>query len=107
MSSRDSILASIRANLPRMNRPLPAVPLFDANPPTSLIEVFKENLHRMGGVFFEPPTSGDVLALIRARIANARVVCSTAPEITGNRDIAGVSGPRQLADVDFAIVRAS
>jgi L-lactate dehydrogenase complex protein LldG len=107
MSSRDSILASIRANLPRMNRPLPSVSLFDANPPTSLIEVFKENLQRMGGVFLDPPTSGDILAPVRASIGNAKVVCSTVPEITGNRDIAGVSGPRELADVDFAIVRAS
>jgi L-lactate dehydrogenase complex protein LldG len=107
MSARDSILASIRANLPRVDRPLPSVPLFDANPLISLIEVFKENLHRMGGVFLDPPTSGDVLAPVRARIADAKVVCSTAPEITGNRDIAGVSGPRELADVDFAIVRAS
>jgi len=31
MSSRDSILASIRANLPRMNRLLPSVPLDRAN----------------------------------------------------------------------------
>ena len=32
MSSRDDILASIRANLPRVERPLPAVPLFDDQP---------------------------------------------------------------------------
>jgi L-lactate dehydrogenase complex protein LldG len=30
-----------------------------------------------------------------------------APEIAGNRDIAGVGVPQDLADVDFAIVRAS
>ena len=29
------------------------------------------------------------------------------PEFAGNRDIAAVSNPRDLADVDFAIVRAS
>ena len=34
-------------------------------------------------------------------------MCSTVPEIAGNRDIAGVGAPRDLADVDFAIVRAS
>jgi L-lactate dehydrogenase complex protein LldG len=28
-------------------------------------------------------------------------------EVAGNRDIAAVSGPRDLADVDFAVVRAS
>jgi L-lactate dehydrogenase complex protein LldG len=36
MSSRDDILASIRANLPRVDRPLPEVPLFDEDPPASL-----------------------------------------------------------------------
>jgi L-lactate dehydrogenase complex protein LldG len=34
-------------------------------------------------------------------------VCSAVPEIAGNRDIAAVRNPQDLADVDFAIVRAS
>ena len=107
MSSRDDILASIRTNLPRVDRPLPRVPLFDDAPPASLLEAFKVSLHRMGGEFLEAPTSGDVLAPVLAKIADAKVVCSTVPEIAGNRDIAGVDAPRDLADVGFAIVRAS
>jgi L-lactate dehydrogenase complex protein LldG len=107
MTSRDHILASIRANLPRVNRPLPDVPLFDDQRPASLLSAFKENLERMGGVFLDPPASGDVLAPVRAKITDAKVVCSTVPEIVGNRDIAAVGAPQNLADVDFAIVRAS
>jgi L-lactate dehydrogenase complex protein LldG len=107
MSSRDDILASIRQNLPRVDRPLPDVPLFDDSPPASLLAAFKDNLHRMGGVFLDPPASGVPLAPVRAKIADAKIVCSTVPEIAGNRDIAGVSTPQDLADVDFAIVRAS
>jgi L-lactate dehydrogenase complex protein LldG len=107
MSSRDDILASVRANLPRVDRPLPVVPLFDDDPPASLLAAFKDNLHRMGGSFLDAPPSGDVLAPLRAKIADAKVVCSTVPEITGNRDIAAVGGPQDLADVDFAIARAS
>ena len=107
MSSRDDILASIRANLPRVDRPLPEVPLFDDDPPSSLLEAFKKSLHQMGGMFLDPPASGDTLAPVREKIAGAKVVCSTVPEITGNRDIAGVGVPQELADVDFAIVRAS
>jgi L-lactate dehydrogenase complex protein LldG len=102
MSSRDDILASIRANLPRVDRPLPHVPLFDDDPPASILSAFKDNLQRMGGVLLDPPASGDLLAPVRAKIADAKIVCSTVPDISGNRDIAGV-----LADVDFAIVRAS
>ena len=107
MSSRDDILASIRANLPRVDRPLPGVPLFDDNPPASLLSAFKDSLHRMGGVFLDPPQSGDVLKPVRAKIAGAQIVCSLVPEIAGNRDISGVGAPRDLADVDFAIVHAS
>ena len=107
MSSRDDILASIRQNLPRMDRPLPEVPLFDDSPPASLLAAFKDSLQRMGGVFLDPPASGDMLAPVRAEITGAKVVCSTVPEIVGNRDIASVRKPQDLADVDFAIVRAS
>jgi L-lactate dehydrogenase complex protein LldG len=107
MSSRDDILTSIRANLPRVDRPLPHVPLFDDEPPASLLSAFKENLHRMGGLFLDPPSSGDTLEPIRTKIADAKIVCSTVPEIAGNRDIARVGSSRDLADVDFAIVRAS
>jgi len=107
MSSRDDILASIRANRPRVDRPLPHVPQFDDDPPASLRSAFKANLHRMGGVFLDPPTSGDILAPVRAKIADARIVCSTVPEFAGNRDIATVEATQDLADVDVAIVRAS
>src|SRR5271154_2600164 len=107
MSSRDDILSAIRSNLPRLDRPLPHVPLFDAEPPATLLSAFKDNLHRMGGVFLDPPTSGDTLAPVRAKIAGAKIVCSAVPEIAGNRDIAGVGVPQDLADVEFGIVRAS
>jgi L-lactate dehydrogenase complex protein LldG len=107
MSSRDEILGSIRASLPRLDRTLPSVPLFDANPPVSLLAAFKDNLERMGGVFLDVPAFGDVLAPVFAKIAGAKVVCSVVPEIAGNRDIASVSKAQELANVDFAIVRAS
>src|SRR6202030_3572159 len=107
MSGRDDIRASIGANRPRLDRPLPDVPAFDQTPPASLLEAFKTSLHQMGGIFLDPPAAGDTLAPVRAKIADAKIVCSLVPEIVGNRDIAGVGAPRELADVDFAIVRAS
>jgi len=107
MSSRDAILASIRTNLPRVDRPLPAVPMFDDRPPASLLAAFKESLHIMGGVLLDPPASGDALAPVREKIAQSKVVCSTVAEISGNRDIEAIRAPQELADVDYAIVRAS
>jgi hypothetical protein len=62
LHSADEILASIRSNRPHVERPLPAVPLFDANPPSSLLAAFKDALERMGGVFLDPPEGGDVFA---------------------------------------------
>jgi L-lactate dehydrogenase complex protein LldG len=81
--------------------------MFDGSPPASLLSAFKDNLHRMGGVFLDPPAAGDPLTPVRAKIADAKIVCSTVPEIAGNRDIANIGKPQDLADVDFAIVRAS
>jgi L-lactate dehydrogenase complex protein LldG len=105
--SRDAILATIRANKPRLERPLPTVPLFDDKRPAALLPLFQENLQRMGGLFIDPPAGGDVMAPVRDKIANDKVVCSTVPEIAGNRAIAGGAAPHDLADVDFAIVRAA
>ncbi len=107
MSSRADILDAIRLNRPKLERPLPAVPLFDDARAPSLLAAFKDSLERMGGVFLDPPASGDLLAPVRLKIVGAKVVCSTVPEIGGNRNIADVQAPQELADVDFAIVRAS
>jgi L-lactate dehydrogenase complex protein LldG len=106
MSSRDQILGRIRNNRPQLARQLPDVPLFDYLPKTSLLAAFKASVERMGGLFLEPEASRDALAPVRARLANAKVICSAVPEIKGNREIAGHQ-PADLADVDFAIVRAS
>jgi len=107
MSSRNLILAAVRANLPKVPRQLPVVPWFDRHPPASLVEAFKQSLVRMGGTMIEAPAASDPLAPLHERIAGARVVCSTVPEVAGNRDIGETLEPGELADVDFAIVRAA
>jgi hypothetical protein len=87
--------------------PLLPVPLFDANLSASLLPAFKESLERRGGQFLEPPALGNLLVPIPAKIAGAKVVCSTVPEIAGNRDIARINAPWELVDVEFAVVRTS
>ena len=104
MTSRDSILATIRANKPA-TVPRPEVPLFDEGRGDDLLERFGSAFKAMGGTLLEPP-AGDPLALVRARLAEAAVVVSMVPEIAGNREIAGAE-PASLADVDVAIVRAA
>jgi len=107
MSSREQILQRVRGNLPKVERPLPAVPLFDETPPASLLTQFKESLERMGGLFLEVPPASDPRAAVHTQLEGAKVVCSIVPEFTGNRRIEDVRIPHDLADVDFAIVRAS
>jgi L-lactate dehydrogenase complex protein LldG len=48
--------------------------LFDEDAPTSLLSAFKDSLERMGGLFIDAPVSGDMLALVKAKIAGATVV---------------------------------
>jgi L-lactate dehydrogenase complex protein LldG len=107
MTARDDILSAIRANKPAAERPLPAIPLFDDRPPALLLMAFRHSLERMGGIFLDPPASTDPLQPVRARVADAKVVCSAVPEIAGNREIATIRRPQDLADVDLGIVRAA
>jgi L-lactate dehydrogenase complex protein LldG len=107
MSSRDAILSSIRANLPKAERLLPAVPKFEDNPPANLIEAFGDSLTRMGGRLLDPDPAGWAMAPVRALLERSRLVCSSTSEIKGDLDLATVVDPRALADVDHALVRAS
>jgi L-lactate dehydrogenase complex protein LldG len=107
MSSRNAILASIRTNLPKLDRPLPAVPQFADDPPADLVEAFGKSLARMGGRMVTPDPAGDMRARIRGLLEHSRLVCSAAPEIRGELDLGTIVTPRALADVDHAVARAS
>ncbi len=104
MSSRDEILARVRKNQPAA-QPLPVVPMFDREL-LSPVETFEANLARMGGGFVDAPVGGSLDALIRERFPDAKVICSVAPEVTGNRPIDQVREPAELDDVDVGVVRA-
>ena len=107
MSSRDAILASIRSNLPKLDRPLPMVPKFADDPPANLVEAFGKTLTRMGGRLVTPDPGGDIRACISGLLEHSSLICSAAPEIGGELDLAAIADPRALADVDHAVVRAS
>jgi L-lactate dehydrogenase complex protein LldG len=106
MSSRDEIMASIRAHRPKLERPEPSVPLFDDGAPENLLEAFGKQLERMGGELMKP-NPADPLAPVRDKIAGAKVIASHAPEIAGNKPLTRGMKPADLADVDYGIVRAS
>jgi L-lactate dehydrogenase complex protein LldG len=104
MNSRDFILASVRRNQPAPTQ-LPAIPEFGPPVPDPLA-AFTEALARMGGTVTQPPTDA-VEAFIAQRFPRARIVCSAAPEVHGTRALVRGSDPRELQDVDVAVVRAA
>ncbi|GAA0210637.1 L-lactate dehydrogenase complex protein LldG [Brevundimonas nasdae] len=103
MSARDAILAAVRANRPQGDHPLPELPIFPFAAEGGLVEPFLRNLEAMGGHGVE---GGDIEGILRAQFPQANVIASAVPEYRGNRDLAQVSAPNDLADVDVAIVRA-
>ena len=82
------------------------MPKFEENAPADLVEAFGKALTRMGGrlVIRIPPTTCG--RCVRGLLEHSRLVCSAAPEIGGELDLAAVADPRALADVDHAVVRA-
>jgi L-lactate dehydrogenase complex protein LldG len=107
MSARDDVLASVRANLPGGTHDLPHVPTFDDDPDADRLARFEHWLGKMGGRLGRPGPDGDAFHCVRDLLWKSRVVCSTVPELTGNRDVSAVTDPHALADVDVAVVRAS
>ncbi|MDR7036999.1 MULTISPECIES: LutC/YkgG family protein [Methylobacterium] len=106
MSSREAILGAIRQNRPAGAYPLPSLPDFAPLVGPDLVAEFADRLKRMGGRVAEAEPGRDPLAPVRERLAAARVVASAVPEVQGNRDLAQVENPADLADVDVAVVRA-
>ena len=106
MSSRDAILASVRAHLPKLDRPEPLVPMFDGDAAADLLVQFGEMLEKMGGEFLHP-AGGDGLGPVRTKLHGAKIICSNVPEITGNKALEPGMVPADLADVDYGIVRAA
>jgi L-lactate dehydrogenase complex protein LldG len=106
MMARDDILAAVRRKRPAGEFPLPDLPRFPIPAPDGLDARFFATLKAMGGVLLEPVPGQTPLETMRGRLESAKVVCSACPEIVGNRDLAAVAAPRDLADVDVAVVRA-
>ncbi|MRS97054.1 hypothetical protein GJQ57_00150 [Ralstonia pickettii] len=103
MNSRELILSRLREVRPE-RRALPPVPMFDAELPPA-VQTFRKSLGQLGGQWCELPAGANLEQFIRARFPTAAVWCSATPEFNGTRDIASVSDPRTLNDVDVGIVR--
>ena len=106
MSVREAVLARVRANRPKGEYALPILPKFAFAQPDGLVASFAAALAGMGGKLIIPTATEDATEVTRKQLAGTGVVCSAVPEIAGNRDLSQVRQPRDLADVDIAVVRA-
>ena len=103
MSAREAILARVRANQPSATFPLPDLPSFPLEGSSDCVGLFLKNLEAMGGRHH----AGDVRSCIDQLFPQAKVVVSTIPDFAGSRRVVPNAHPRDIADVDVAITRAS
>jgi L-lactate dehydrogenase complex protein LldG len=106
MTSRDAILAAVRANQPAPTPSIPTIPQFE-RPSRSLPEDFRQALLSMGGKFVPEGDGKPLDELVKSLFPDAAVVCSAAPEVRGTRVVESSLDPAVLADVDVGIVRAA
>jgi L-lactate dehydrogenase complex protein LldG len=106
VTSRDAILAAVRANQPPSTPPVPAIPLFERTS-RPLLQQFQETLVSMGGKFVAELDGRSLDAMVQSLFPNAAVICSATPEVRGTRTLDSSADPAELADVDVGVVRAA
>jgi L-lactate dehydrogenase complex protein LldG len=106
MTSRDAILAAVRANAPKPAPPIPEIPLFERTT-RPLLEQFQESLISMGGKLAPAADGVSLDTLVHSLFPDATVICSATPEVRGTRTLAAGVEPANLADVDVGVVRAA
>ena len=104
-NSRETILRSIRANLPQAAVEHPGIPAFPPQP-GALKTMFEQRLKEAGGAAHDAETVVDVESKMRFLHPEAKVICSAVPQIPGTRRLESVGDPHDLADVDIGVVRA-
>lgn len=129
MNPRETILANVRANLPRPAVALPEIPEtnrkglktglgykhhFHAMPEVHsfpdegepILPFFRKQLEAMGGRSFDVASASAATAKVAELFPQAKVVCSAAPEVPGTRRVSDVRDPHDLNDVDVGVVRS-
>jgi len=104
-SRRETILRSIRTNLPKVEVEHPGVRAFQA-PSGSLKAIFEKRLKEAGGAAHDVVSLADAESKLALLHPDAKVICSAVPEIAGTRRVEKVRDPHDLADVDVGVVRA-
>jgi len=106
MTARDDILMYVRSHPLPGEHALPTLPHFPLDDGGDRTGFFFKNLISMGGKAYSGIVT-DVESGVRSVFPDAKVIASAAAEMPSHRDVASVAHPRDLADVDVAVVRAA
>ena len=103
-TSRDTILAAVRANAPSPAVSMPQVPMFNHDI-RSLLDRFRSGLELLGGTFVDYVPGTDLNAKVAELFPQAQVICSAVTEVKGTKRLQDIKLPAELDDVDVAVVR--
>jgi hypothetical protein len=98
--SRNTILDSVRANQPAA-QPMPPIPRFPMNKAADLVAAFSQSVARMAGVVVTDDVP-DLDSFLRAKLPDAKVICSAIPEYAGTIKPAASSVGQRRAQSTFA-----
>ncbi|WP_313376141.1 lactate utilization protein C [Chishuiella sp.] len=106
MSNREDFLKSVRDSLvKRTKTEYPEVPKFQ-NPAIDLKATFIKNANLAAVDTFDVSSVEEAQEIMKQRLPNVKITCSSTDEWVGTKDISKISHPRDLDDVDLGIVRA-
>ncbi|MFY0253603.1 lactate utilization protein C [Chitinophaga sp. 30R24] len=99
------ILSAVRSQLPAGKTDYPAATVIPKKI-TTLLPAFEDRVRDAGGTLYKPIDATAAQILLAQQFPEARVICSTTPEIAGNRDLHVITNPHELADIDVGVIRA-
>jgi L-lactate dehydrogenase complex protein LldG len=104
-STKEFILDSIRNTGQKDSYSYPEIPDFTKSK-RPILDEFKENLELAAGTWHDVDDKNSIADLMKSLHPDAKIICSAAPDILGNKDLNKISDPHDLADVDVGIIRA-
>jgi L-lactate dehydrogenase complex protein LldG len=105
VTAREDILAALRAARPPGAHALPDLPVFPGVA-GDLLAAFQASLAVMGGQWVRLPEGEALGSFIRARVGDGRLIRSATDELPEFPRVDAVNHPRDLENVDVAVVRA-
>lgn len=113
MTSRNEILAKIRANKPAFEVSAPTLVNHDEDYPSDVAGLqarFAQALETMGGVWAQPRAGEEIKQTMRrflaGKLSKDSLIASNVSEINGKRSVGSYDTPTSLHDIDIAVLRA-